>query len=54
MGYCPFCVVRLYCKEGLKERKWYCNTVIVLQRRKLGGLDLSCNTLECIAIEAAE
>ena len=26
---------------------------IVLQRRKLGGLDLGCNTLECIAIEAA-
>ena len=21
MGYCPFCIVRLYCKEGLKERK---------------------------------
>ena len=24
---------------------------IVLQRRKLGGLNLGCNTLECIAIE---
>ena len=24
-----------------------------MQTRKLGGLDLSCNTLECIAIEAA-
>ena len=25
---------------------------IVLQRRKLGGLNLGCNTLGCIAIEA--
>ena len=26
---------------------------IVLQKRKLGGLNLGCNTLECIAIEVA-
>ena len=53
----------LYCKIGLYceiKGDWQLGRVenciaihcIVLQRRKLGGLNLGCNTLECIAIEA--
>ena len=43
-------MVKLYCR-----RVENCIAIhyIVLQRRKLRGLNLSCNTLECIAIEAA-
>ena len=51
--------MELYCKmvkciaievAGLGEN---CIAIhyIVLQRRKLGGLNSGCNTLECIAIE---
>ena len=41
MGYCPIVLQ--------KERILYCNTVIVLQRRRLEGWKLYCNTADCIA-----
>ena len=40
-GYCPNRIVR--------ARILYCNTVIVLQRRRLEGWKLYCNTADCIA-----
>ena len=48
--------LQLFCKrEGWKNCSENCIVIhcIVLQRSKLGGLNLGCNTLECIAIEAA-
>ena len=43
-----------YKREGWKNCSENCIAIhcIVLQRSKLGGLNLGCNTLECIAIEA--
>ena len=41
---------QLYCE---KKKNLYCNTVFVLQRRKLGELKLYCKRVKCIAIEAA-
>ena len=62
LGYCPNYIVRriciailkLYCKKQ-ERRLWDCIAIhyVVLQIRKLGGLKLGCNTLECITIEAA-
>ena len=41
MGYCPIVLQ--------KEMKLYCNTVIVLQRRRLEGWKFYCNTADSIA-----
>ena len=41
MGYCPIVLQ--------KEMKLYCNTAIVLQRRRLEGWKFYCNTADCIA-----
>ena len=41
MGYCPIVLQ--------KEMKLYCNTVIVLQRRRLEGWKFYCNIADCIA-----
>ena len=47
-GRTNWATAQLYCEK----KKLYCNTVFVLQRRKLGGLKLYCKRVKCIAIEA--